>query len=82
MKYSHHHHHHNNNNNNTIQAGKLAPAGGFTTKRTHIKLAGFGAGREMAARALISSPLFRVTRLTDVTPIRHGGCRPKKARRL
>lgn len=42
---------------------------------------GPGPGRENALRALGASGL-RVLSITDVTPIPHNGCRPKKKRRI
>lgn len=41
---------------------------------------GVGQGRETAIRALINLDIA-VESITDVTPIAHGGVRPKKARR-
>lgn len=45
----------------------------------HVK--GPGPGRESAIRALHTSG-FKVTNITDVTPIPHNGCRPPKKRRV
>ena len=42
---------------------------------------GPGPGRESAIRALHASG-FRITNITDVTPIPHNGCRPPKKRRV
>ena len=42
---------------------------------------GPGGGRESAIRALDGNGL-RVTMITDVTPIPHNGCRPRKTRRV
>ncbi|KAI9012819.1 hypothetical protein BC832DRAFT_526260, partial [Gaertneriomyces semiglobifer] len=47
----------------------------------HLKLKGFGPGRDQAFRAIIAAG-WKITRITDVTPVRHGGCRPPKKRRL
>ncbi|KAI8811304.1 hypothetical protein BJ742DRAFT_674927 [Cladochytrium replicatum] len=47
----------------------------------HLKLNGFGPGRTQAFRAIRASG-WDVKRITDVTPIRRGGCRPPKKRRL
>ena len=46
-----------------------------------VFIKGPGAGREAAARTLISSGL-RVNSLQDVTPVPHNGCRPPKRRRV
>ncbi|MBI4411456.1 MAG: 30S ribosomal protein S11 [Deltaproteobacteria bacterium] len=42
---------------------------------------GPGAGREAALRAM-SSAGIRISRIEDVTPIPHNGCRPPKRRRV
>ena len=42
---------------------------------------GIGSGREAAVRALQSTGLSVLT-IKDTTPIRHGGVRPKKVRRV
>ncbi len=42
---------------------------------------GPGGGRESAVRALDGNGL-RITMITDVTPIPHNGCRPRKTRRV
>ncbi len=42
---------------------------------------GPGPGRESAIRALNGAG-FKVTNITDVTPIPHNGCRPPKRRRV
>ena len=47
----------------------------------HVKLKGFGAGREQAFRAVVASG-WEIKRITDVTSYRHAGCRPPKQRRL
>ena len=40
-----------------------------------------GPGRESAVRALHSVG-FKITNISDVTPIPHNGCRPPKKRRV
>jgi small subunit ribosomal protein S11 len=42
---------------------------------------GPGPGREAAIRSLAQAGL-RITTITDVTPIPHNGCRPRKKRRV
>jgi small subunit ribosomal protein S11 len=42
---------------------------------------GPGPGRESAVRSLNSAG-FKITNITDVTPIPHNGCRPPKKRRV
>ena len=44
-----------------------------------IQVRGPGSGRESAIRGL-NSKGFKLTKITDVTPIPHNGCRPPKRR--
>ena len=46
-----------------------------------VRIKGPGGGREAAIRALRTSGL-KVTKIMDVTPIPHNGCRPPKKRRV
>jgi small subunit ribosomal protein S11 len=46
-----------------------------------VRVAGPGAGRESAVRAL-STVGIEVRSIKDVTPIPHNGCRPPKRRRV
>ena len=46
-----------------------------------VRVKGPGAGRESAVRALESSGLT-ITSISDVTPVPHNGCRPRKQRRV
>jgi small subunit ribosomal protein S11 len=46
-----------------------------------VEVAGPGAGRESALRALQAAG-FTITSIRDVTPIPHNGCRPRKRRRV
>ena len=46
-----------------------------------IQVRGPGSGRESAIRGL-NSKGFKITKITDVTPIPHNGCRPPKRRRV
>ena len=50
-------------------------------KTIDVRVKGPGAGRESAIRALSSAGL-QVTSISDVTPLPHNGCRPKKQRRV
>ncbi len=60
-------------------AVKKAMDHGMKTAAVVVK--GPGPGRESALRA-VSSAGLRVTRIQDVTPIPHNGCRPPKRRRV
>ncbi len=53
----------------------------FGLKNLEVEVKGPGPGRESAVRALNNSG-FRITNITDVTPIPHNGCRPPKKRRV
>lgn len=56
-------------------------AADFGVRQVDVFVKGPGAGRDAAIRALQSSGLA-VTSITDVTPIPHNGCRPRKRRRV
>jgi small subunit ribosomal protein S11 len=53
----------------------------FGVQEVDIFLKGVGSGRESAVRALHANGINVLT-IKDVTPIPHGGCRPKKPRRV
>ena len=53
----------------------------FGMKNLEVKVKGPGPGRESAVRALHGAG-FKITSITDVTPIPHNGCRPPKKRRV
>lgn len=53
----------------------------FGLKNLEVKINGPGPGRESAVRSLNASG-FKITSITDVTPIPHNGCRPPKRRRV
>jgi small subunit ribosomal protein S11 len=61
------------------RAGAVAQEYGLKNIEVFIK--GPGPGRESAVRALNAAG-FRITNITDVTPIPHNGCRPPKKRRV
>lgn len=60
-------------------------AGGYVMdmgmKNLEVFVKGPGPGRESAVRAL-NSKGFKITNISDVTPIPHNGCRPPKRRRV
>ncbi len=60
-------------------AAKKAQEHGMQKVDVFVK--GPGAGRETAIRSLQSAGL-EVCAITDVTPVPHNGCRPKKKRRV
>ena len=53
----------------------------FGMKNMDVVVKGPGPGRESAVRALNASG-FKISSITDVTPIPHNGCRPPKKRRV
>lgn len=61
------------------KAGTIAAEHGV--KNLEVRVNGPGPGRESAIRSLNSNG-FRITNITDVTPIAHNGCRPPKRRRV
>jgi small subunit ribosomal protein S11 len=50
-------------------------------KNLEVRVKGPGPGRESAVRSLNAAG-FRITQISDVTPIPHNGCRPPKKRRV
>ncbi|WP_018694006.1 30S ribosomal protein S11 [Algicola sagamiensis] len=61
------------------RVGAMAQEYGLKNLEVFVK--GPGPGRESAIRALNAAG-FRITNITDVTPIPHNGCRPPKKRRV
>lgn len=61
------------------QAIKAAMAMGMQEAEIYVK--GPGPGRESAIRAVQATGL-KVTAITDLTPVPHNGCRPRKKRRV
>lgn len=60
-------------------AAKAAKEHGIRKVEVYVK--GPGQGRESAIRAMQVADI-EVTKIADVSPIPHNGCRPPKARRL
>jgi small subunit ribosomal protein S11 len=58
-----------------------ATAKEFGLKNIEVFVKGPGPGRESAIRALNAAG-YKITNITDVTPIPHNGCRPPKKRRV
>ncbi len=53
----------------------------YGVKALEVMVKGPGPGRESAVRALNNAG-FKITNISDVTPIPHNGCRPPKRRRV
>ena len=50
-------------------------------RKVEVRVKGPGPGREAALRALTTAEL-EVSRICDVTPVPHNGCKPPKRRRV
>ena len=61
------------------RAGESAKDYGL--KNLDVRIKGPGPGRDSAVRAL-NAVGYKITSITDVTPIPHNGCRPPKRRRV
>jgi small subunit ribosomal protein S11 len=65
-----------------VAASKVGEAAQeYGLKNLEVRVKGPGPGRESAVRALNNAG-FKITTITDVTPIPHNGCRPPKKRRV
>ena len=53
----------------------------YGLKNLDVSVKGPGPGRESSVRALHAVG-YKITNITDVTPIPHNGCRPPKKRRV
>ena len=60
-------------------AAQIAMENGM--RKIEVKVKGPGSGREACIRSLQAAGL-EVTKITDVTPVPHNGCRPPKRRRV
>ena len=56
-------------------------AEGFGIEKVSVFIKGVGPGREQALRGLQGAG-YDFDRIVDVTPLAHGGCRPKRRRRI
>ncbi|MDA3786638.1 MAG: 30S ribosomal protein S11 [Deltaproteobacteria bacterium] len=65
--------------NNVENAAKKAKDNGM--RKLEVRVKGPGPGRESAMRALQAQG-FEVSKITDVTPLPHNGCKPPKRRRV
>ena len=50
-------------------------------KKIEVRIKGPGPGRESTVRALNAAG-FKITSISDITPVPHNGCRPPKKRRI
>ena len=65
--------------NAVAEAAKKAMEHGM--RKVEVQVKGPGPGRESALRALQVAG-FEVSRISDVTPLPHNGCKPPKRRRV
>ena len=75
-------HHRGTSESGTRAASRIAKktlSKGF--RDVYVVFKGFGPGRDAAFRSLIAGGL-NIRRIRDRTPIQHGGCKPRKARRV
>mgnify|MGYP001115830075 CR=1 FL=1 len=54
---------------------------GFGIEKVHVEVKGLGPGREQAIRGLQGGGLD-LESIIDTTPVAHGGCRPRRRRRV
>jgi small subunit ribosomal protein S11 len=65
-----------------VAAEKAATgAAEYGLKNVEVLVKGPGPGRESAVRALHAAG-YKISSITDITPIPHNGCRPPKRRRV
>ena len=65
----------------TVTETAVQKAVSYGLREVHVFVKGPGMGRENAVRALGALGL-KVKSISDVTPIPHNGCRPRKTRRM
>ncbi len=53
----------------------------YGLEKVHVYIKGAGTGREQAMRGLQAGGVS-IESITDVTPVAHNGCRPRKSRRV
>lgn len=53
----------------------------YGLEKVHVFIKGAGSGREQAIRGLQAGGV-NIETITDVTPVAHNGCRPRKSRRV
>ena len=65
----------------TVAETAVQRAVSYGLREVHVFVKGPGVGRESAVRSLGALGL-KVKSISDVTPIPHNGCRPRKTRRM
>ena len=65
----------------SVAEAAVQKAVSYGLREVHVYVKGPGVGRESAVRSLGALGL-KVKSISDVTPIPHNGCRPRKTRRM
>lgn len=65
----------------SVAESAIQKAVGYGVREVHIYVKGPGMGRENAIRSIGSLGL-KVKSISDITPIPHNGCRPRKTRSM
>lgn len=65
----------------TVAETAVQKVASYGLREVHVYVKGPGVGRESAIRSLGAMGL-KVKSISDVTPIPHNGCRPRKTRRI
>lgn len=65
----------------SVAESAIQKAQGYGLREVHVFVKGPGMGRENAIRSLGSMGL-KVKSISDITPIPHNGCRPRKTRHM
>ncbi|PIQ77947.1 30S ribosomal protein S11 [Candidatus Peregrinibacteria bacterium CG11_big_fil_rev_8_21_14_0_20_41_10] len=65
----------------TASESAVSKAKNSGLEKVHVFIKGIGPGREQAIRGLQAGGI-NVESITDITPVPHNGCRPRKKRRV
>ncbi|KAI8867881.1 translational machinery component [Ramicandelaber brevisporus] len=65
-----------------VQVASSVKEKGVVVNTLHLKLKGFGQGRDAVFKAITATTNWNIKRITDCTPLPFNGPRPKKKRRL
>ncbi|PIZ75708.1 30S ribosomal protein S11 [Candidatus Peregrinibacteria bacterium CG_4_9_14_0_2_um_filter_41_14] len=65
----------------TASESAVSKAKNSGLEKVHVFIKGIGPGREQAIRGLQAGGV-NVESITDITPVPHNGCRPRKKRRV
>ncbi|NLM01117.1 MAG: 30S ribosomal protein S11 [Treponema sp.] len=65
----------------TVAEAAVQKAASYGLREVHVYVKGPGVGRDSAVRSLGQLGL-KVKSISDITPVPHNGCRPRKTRRM